>query len=198
MHRGHTSEDLLNVDSAELCFDLPVSRATEGASLADEVEAFYLSHHASLYRFLIASRCPAELAPDLLQEAFLRLYQNLRAGKSIERPRSWLVSVVQNLLFNHFRKYNREVAIDEVFGEAETRTGDDDLSNPELRYARRQRIRQLADAMRQLTSTQSRYLLLRAEGLKFREIAALHGVSTGTVADACSRALEKLRNLTHE
>jgi RNA polymerase sigma-70 factor, ECF subfamily len=187
----------MNVNSAELSLDLAVSGKCEGAFLADEVEAFYLKHHDSLYRFLIASRCPADLAPDLLQDAFVRLYQSLQDGKAIERPRSWLVSVLQNLLFNHFRKHNREQALEDAFAKAEPKT-EDDSSNPELRYLRRQRQRQVADAMRQLTATQLRYLLLRAEGLKFREIADLHGVSIASVADVCARALEKLRTLTDE
>jgi DNA-directed RNA polymerase specialized sigma24 family protein len=50
--------------------------------------------------------------------------------------------------------------------------------------------------MQQLTKVQLRYLALRTEGLKFREIAELYGVSSSTVAETCGRALEKLRYLT--
>jgi RNA polymerase sigma-70 factor (ECF subfamily) len=186
------------VQSAELCLNLDVASEPGKASLADEVEAVYLQHHDSLCRFLISTGCPVELAPDLLQEAFCRLFETLREGKAVEQPRSWLVKVLYNLLLNYVRKHKREAVFDESTAIGFVNANENAFGNPEGDYARRQRTAQLARAMQQLTKVQLRYLSLRTEGLKFREIAELYGVSSSTVAETCGRALEKLRYLTSQ
>jgi RNA polymerase sigma-70 factor, ECF subfamily len=194
--RSEPIKETQRVQSAELCLDLDVAIEPEKALLAEEVEAAYLQHHDSLYRFLISTGCPVELAPDLLQEGFCRLFETLREGKAVERPRSWLVRVLYNLLLNHVRKHKREAVLDESTAVGFVNINENALGNPEGDYARRQRNAQLAQAMQQLTKVQLRYLALRTEGLKFREIAELYGVSSSTVAETCGRALEKLRYLT--
>jgi RNA polymerase sigma factor (sigma-70 family) len=186
------------VDSAEFCVDLAAAPGPGKASLAEQVETCYLQHHDSLYRFLIAVGCPVELVPDLLQEGFCRLFENLRAGKAIERPRNWLVRVLYNMFLNHVRKHKREAVLDESSASVSADLNGNAFSDPEREYDSRQREAQLADAMQQLTPIQLRYLRLRAEGLKFREIGELCGVSTSTVAESCGRALEKLRALIRE
>ena len=183
------------MDSAECCFDLAAALGPGKASLAEQVEACYLQHHDSLYRFLVSVGCPVELVPDLLQEGFCRLFENLRSGKEIERPRNWLVRVLYNMFLNHVRKHKREAVLDESSALISANAHGSASSDPEREYDSRQRDAQLADAMQQLSPIQLRYLTLRAEGLKFREIGELCGVSTGTVAESCGRALEKLRAL---
>ena len=157
----------------------------------------YVQQHDSLYRFLISTGCPPELAPDLLQEGFCRLFENLRAGKAIEKPRSWLVQVLYNLFLNHVRKHRRETELDDAsLAKADAwRPGS---SDPETEFRARQREELVQHAMLQLTPAQSRYLSLRAEGLKFREIAESCGVATATVAESCARALQKIRTLINE
>jgi hypothetical protein len=82
-----------SVDSAEFCLDLAAVPGAGKASLAEQVDTYYLQHHESLYRFLISVGCPVELVPDLMKEGFCRRFENLHMGKEIERPRSWLVRV---------------------------------------------------------------------------------------------------------
>jgi RNA polymerase sigma-70 factor (ECF subfamily) len=187
-----------SVDSAEFCLDLAAVPGAGKASLAEQVETYYLQHHESLYRFLISVGCPVELVPDLIQEGFCRLFENLRTGKEIERPRSWLVRVLYNLFLNHVRKHKREAVLDESSESVTANLNGHTYGDPEREYDLLQREAQLANAMRQLTTIQLRYLTLRAEGLKFREIGELCGVSTGTVAESCGRALDKLRALIRE
>jgi DNA-binding CsgD family transcriptional regulator len=52
--------------------------------------------------------------------------------------------------------------------------------------------------MARLTKRQYQYMLLRAEGMKLREIAELYGVAVASVAEACGRAMETLGRLSHE
>ena len=65
--------------------------------------------------------------------------------------------------------------------------------NPEERMVRRQRNDQLQDSIDNLTELQRQCLSLRAEGLRYREIASVLDLSMSTVADAVRRAVTNLR-----
>lgn len=180
----------MNLDMEIVAPSLACSEDEESPAI--RIEQYYSEHRDPLHRYLIAAGCRREDAPDLLQEGFLRLFQQLHNGESIQKPRSWLIRVVHHLWLNHIRKSRREtIASEETPGMLE-QIADEAGVNPEVQYAERQRLRRTLLAIGQLTPTQFRYLLLRAEGLKFREIAELNGVSIGAVADACGRALRIL------
>ena len=57
---------------------------------------------------------------------------------------------------------------------------------------RREKFRRLSAAMRELAESERECLLLRAEGLRYREIAEVLGLATSTVADTVERANRKL------
>jgi RNA polymerase sigma-70 factor, ECF subfamily len=163
----------------------------------DEVEAFYEQHYDSLYRFLILSGCPPDAAPDYLQEAFIRLYKAVKEGSRIERPQSWLVRVLHHLRVNEFRRSKQQAlhapSVQFLWNQRVA-----SMKDPESTLLERERLEHLQSAIEKLTEVQYQYLLLRLEGLKFREIADLYGVSIGSVADACGRALKKLGKLRNE
>lgn len=191
------NEEGLSVHSSELALDVILPR-DRTCSVFNHFERYYLENHASLCRFLIATGCRPETASDLVQDAFVRLFHQMRAGKPIERPRSWLIRVLHHLRLNHLRKHKREFALGDISEPEIERLLIDRSFDLELEMKRRQRAEWLASSIRQLTPVQFRCLMLRAEGLKFREIATLCGVSTATAAETCARALDKLRNLRHE
>jgi RNA polymerase sigma factor (sigma-70 family) len=71
-------------------------------------------------------------------------------------------------------------------------------SNPEVETIRLEHYARLRRAMECLTERQYEYLLLRAEGLKLREIAEIEGVSVQSVAEVCARAMDRLARLSNE
>lgn len=106
------------------------------------------------------------------------------------------MQVLYNLFLNHLRKHRRESEFDETWAAAVEWTAEG--CNPEKELRAREREQLVRRAMEQLTPSQSRYLSLRAEGLKFREIGELCGVATATVAESCARALQKIRAVINE
>jgi RNA polymerase sigma factor (sigma-70 family) len=154
--RSELLKETHGLESAEFCLDIGVSVRQGKGSLAEQVEACYVRHHDSLYRFLVAIGCPVELVPDLLQEAFCRLFESLHGGMAIDQPRSWLVRVLYNMFLNHVRKHKREAELDEASASVSASQNGTALSDPEREYGLHQRAAQLAHAMQQLTPTQSR------------------------------------------
>jgi len=155
------------------------------------VEEQYREHFGSVYRYLMLTGSQAADADEIAQEAFLRLFQSLRAGARIERPKQWLVSVAHNLRHDRVRKAVRTAEADSHYVIHRGLTQEEAV-------IQEQRLERVRNAMAQLTSRQRAYLHLRAEGLRLKEIAELHGVTIQSVAEACARAVHTLGKLTHE
>lgn len=165
-------------------------------TLGEQVERLYDEHYPSCYRFLVFTGSSPDDALELLQEAFLRLHQTLKDGNPVENPRSWLTRVLQRLRIDEFRRNSRTSSLEDLPSAVWDRAASGG-GTPETELLDQERFARLRNAVGELTETQYQYLALRAEGLKFREISDLYGVSVGSVFDACSRALKKLGKLTN-
>jgi RNA polymerase sigma-70 factor (ECF subfamily) len=67
-----------------------------------------------------------------------------------------------------------------------------DDATPEQRVLEKEKFRRLATAIRLLTESERECLLLRAGGLRYREIGEVLGIATSTVGDTVERAIKKL------
>jgi RNA polymerase sigma-70 factor (ECF subfamily) len=166
--------------------------------LADQIERLYQLHYGALFRYLVhTGRSPAD-ADEFIQEAFLRLIQTLREGKRVEKPKNWLLGVLHHIGIDEVRRSNRHVEYDALPADARAGQPSDWESTPEGAVLRQERADRLTKALQQLTERQYRYLLLRTEGLKLREIAKIFGVTVQSVAEACARAVDHLGRSLHE
>jgi RNA polymerase sigma-70 factor (ECF subfamily) len=169
---------------------LPFSRlASDGC----EVTALYRELRKPLLRYLICLGLSTEEAQDTVQDAFLSLHRHLTSGASQENIRSWVFRVAHNQARNRQSSYHRrfgeplDVEIDVVL----------DQATPEQVVLEKEKFRQLGKAIRQLTESERECLLLRAEGLRYREIGDVLGISTSTVGETVSRAIKKLAEKCH-
>src|SRR5262245_21534180 len=71
--------------------------AAPAARFRDSVVTLFDAHYQRLYRYLFRLSDDAELAADLAQETFIKLY---RRGSLPERPGAWLITVALNLFRN--------------------------------------------------------------------------------------------------
>jgi RNA polymerase sigma-70 factor (ECF subfamily) len=62
-----------------------------------EFEALYRRHSREVWALIYARCLRADLALDIAQEAFLRLWKHWEEGEIIDNPRAWLVRVARNL-----------------------------------------------------------------------------------------------------
>jgi RNA polymerase sigma-70 factor, ECF subfamily len=65
----------------------------------------YEQHHRSLYAFLLGKAGEA-VAPDLLQETYLRVWRHVADLRLVpeERRRYWLFTLARNVLTDHYRR----------------------------------------------------------------------------------------------
>ena len=125
---------------------------------------------------------------DIAQEAFVRYFQTVSKGESIDHPKGWLYRVARRLALDQAKK-SKPVLLDEAGWravEAEYLHAPPDVTG--------ERSLRSSDLPWHLLSRSEREcLLLRAEGLTFREAAEVLDVKISTVASYVARAIEKLR-----
>jgi len=127
---------------------------------------------------------------EVIQEVFLALFRHLRNGKPRDNLRGWLFRVAHNLALKQ-RQRSRTNRV------MEPQDGAEDLQiahgpDPEQAMAARQRRQGLLAVVRALPEKERYCLHLRAEGLRYREIAEVLGISLGAVSLSLTRALARL------
>lgn len=63
-----------------------------------EFESLYENHSRVVWALAYARWMDSDLAMDITQEAFLRLWKQWEAGEDIQNPRAWLLRVARNLV----------------------------------------------------------------------------------------------------
>ncbi|PLW96977.1 MAG: hypothetical protein C0593_09840 [Marinilabiliales bacterium] len=141
-------------------------------------------------RSYLLYRCgDEELATDITQEAFLklwtkRLYQNPESIPAI------IYKIASDLLVSHFRKQNSENKYRlSLQPEAVTLTPEEELNYHELNRKYEIALSKLPENQRTV------FLMSRMESLKYQEIAARLGISVKAVEKRMSSALSTLRNV---
>jgi len=158
-----------------------LSRRTQVVDLYDELRL-------PLYGYLICMGLTSQEADDVIQDAFLRLVRFLQDGGKIKSHRSWIYRVAHNLGVNLQKRERRLVADSGEEGAVEFASSVG-AANPEELYLRNEQWRRLDTAISQLTKRQRECLHLRAEGLRYYEIAEILGITISGVADALQRAI---------
>jgi RNA polymerase sigma-70 factor (ECF subfamily) len=157
---------------------------------ADTCEAttLYRELRKPLLRYLVCLGLSSDEAQDVVQDAFLRLQRHLASGRSQDNIRSWMFRVAHNEARNRQKSYHRRFSeplddkIDFVADEA----------TPERLVLEKEKFRRLARAIQLLTESERECLLLRAGGLRYREIGEVLGIPTSTVGDMVDRAVKRL------
>jgi len=173
----------LSDDSVPLA--LPLFQLAAGSS---EVTTLYRELRKPLLRYLVCLGLTSDEAQDVVQDAFLSLQRHLASDGTQENIRGWLFRVAHNQARNRQTSYQRRFS-EPLDGEMDFLAGD---ATPEQRVLEKEKFRRLATAMRLLTESERECLLLRAGGLRYREIGEVLGIATSTVGDTVERAIKKL------
>jgi RNA polymerase sigma-70 factor, ECF subfamily len=182
--------------SSDSVLSWPLSRRHTGGSTSSppevEVVELFEELRVRLLRYLLALGLPLHDGEEIIQESFLLLFQHLRAGKSRQNLRGWVFRVARNLGLKQRAttklRLKRVVEFDETLPEQ----SGDGRPDPEEQLCSRRRQRQLLAVVRALPEQDQSCLSMRAEGLRYREIAGALGISLGSVASSLARSLAKL------
>ena len=170
--------------------ELPTAHAEFPAADAEFLVQLFDELRRPLARYLLTLGLAAEDAEEVVQEAFLALFQHLGRGASRRNLRGWLFRVAHNLGLKRrlaARRQASAAALDKLAA-----TQPDRGENPEQQLASAQRERRFRAALGALREQDRWCLALRAEGLPYRDIARVLGISLGSVAGSLARSLARL------
>jgi len=137
------------------------------ASAVSFDEAFTL-HHRAVFSTARAVLRDSALAEDVTQEVFLRLYRNFDTTRDTELLRPWLLRVTLNVARNTIRGQSRSLVRDTAY----QKTSDDaSVFRPHENYESRLELQEVRRALDKIKEPMRSCLLLKQQGLSYREIA---------------------------
>jgi RNA polymerase sigma-70 factor (ECF subfamily) len=171
---------------------LPGDLRAESRLIADQVLALFDECGPGLRRYVGSFQLGPAATEDVVQDVFLALFRHLSLGRADTNLKGWLFRVAHNLALKQRLRTSRRGLIESAWDEARADLVLDQAPNPEERLAGKQRQRRLAEELRHMPERDQQCLLLRSEGLRYRDIARTLDVSLGTVAKSIVRALTRL------
>jgi RNA polymerase sigma-70 factor (ECF subfamily) len=163
-------------------------------TLHDEVERLFVEARDDVYRYLLTLGLHPPQAQDATQDVFLSLYVALRKGETINNPRAWVFRVAHNHGLNLRARQDYTCPFEADMETCLAAPG----KNPEQTLIEREKMARLQGAIGGLSKQQKCCLFLRAEGLRYQEIAQVIGVGTSTVGEFLRRAITRLRRASND
>jgi RNA polymerase sigma-70 factor (ECF subfamily) len=183
---------------SEFALSLPLPETREGKAragatpLEQETIELFDEYRVRLLRYVFTFGVPAQDAEEIVQEVFLALFRHLRSGRPRHNLRGWIFRVAHNLALKQ-RMANSKIQQRLDAERDVTKMQIDPSPNPEEEIANGQQNARYRAILKALPEQDQRCLYLRAEGLRYREIAKVVGVSLGAVAMSLTRSLARFR-----
>jgi RNA polymerase sigma factor (sigma-70 family) len=167
--------------STEIFVD-SMSEQTAAAGAKETIgfeEAFTL-HHRTVFRAARSVVQDAGLAEDVTQEVFIRLYKHIDTLPNLEMLRPWLIRVALNVAKNTLRGNIRANTRDENYVKE---TVSNSIFSVESEYEQKSEVSEINRALSKVKEPLRSCLVLKQQGLSYREIAeslSLNETSIGT------------------
>lgn len=156
-----------------------------------------LEHADGLFSYALALTRNVHEAEDLVQETYLRAIAAIDRLREDGNAKAWLYTILRNIRLNQVRQQRIRPKLLEL--DAHENSGDlliEAGKDPHSEYVSKMEIRQLREALQQLSEEFREIILLREfADLSYQEIATLLGCAPGTVMSRLARARSKLRTL---
>ena len=157
----------------------------------EEVVGLFDLTRDKLLRYLLTFGLPLADCEEVLQESFLALFRHLQLGRSRENLRGWLFRVAHNLALKKRQRSRRDLQHVPLLMN-DSRELPSLAPTPEEECFARQAHQRLQAVLGALSEVDRSCLVLRAEGLNYREIASILDIGLGTVSLSLSRSLAKM------
>jgi len=150
-------------------------------------EAFTL-HHRTVFRAARSVVQDAGLAEDVTQETFLRLYKHLDSIKDDEMLRPWLIRVAINLARNTIRGNIRANTREENYVKESAELN---VYSVESDYEEQAGINDIYSALSKIKEPLRSCLVLKQQGLSYKEIASSLDLNEGSIGTYVARARQE-------
>ena len=159
------------------------------AAIRQRAIDLYDSLRPSLHGYLGALGMTRDQAEDVIQETFLRFLRYRWQESTEESQRGWVFRVAHNLSMDVHRFQRRWSMNRHDNTRAVRRHRVDPGPSPEQQLLLEERLRRVQNAFAGLVPKHRQCVLLRAKGLRYREIAEILGVSVQRVCEVVQRSI---------
>jgi RNA polymerase sigma-70 factor, ECF subfamily len=175
----------------ELCLPAGADSHASPGALENAVISLFDQLRDRLLRYILSFGLSIHDSEEVIQDVFLSLFRHLQLGRSRRNLHGWVFRVAHNLALKQCSE-NRKLYDTAGSGRALVEQQLDPAPSPEEALAYSQRQERLLAVFRALPEQDQRCLRLRAEGLRYREIANVLGVSLGSISVSLARSLARL------
>jgi len=151
---------------------------------------FYDTYRVQIYRFLYFKVSTEDVAQDLVNDTFIRIFNYLKNGQEIDNLRALLYKTARNLTIDFYRSRGRgEMPIDE-FIEETVSTEQDIEKHVDIKIE----LENIAESVKKLPEPYKEVILLRfIDGLSFEEISQAIDKSPENCRMIAHRGLRKIK-----
>jgi len=175
---GHNSENYFSPTVTALSLNRYITKM-------EKFGLFYKDYRKPLFAYLMRMTADYHLASDIMQESFTRYIENYRG----QMPNaSLLFTIARNALFDQSRVRGRNTPLEQDLMDCS--------NNQEYALMVKQEYRHVIAAMQKLKENERDILALAvSDGISYRDIASIVGISVENVKVKVHRARRKLKKL---
>ena len=144
-----------------------------------------------MFRYLRALGCDHSIAEEITQETS-PLFRALQTERRVNDERAWVFRVARNLYIDSRRERQRFLVACGDEGNLQDRMPKDAEPDPEQQMIQRERTRLIEEEVLRLPELQRECMHLRAQGLRYREIAMTLDISMSAAVECIRSAVKKL------
>lgn len=155
----------------------------------------YSQYNRVVFAYILSHVSHRETAKDLLQEAFLRIWNQIHIGSELglNESRYWIYRIAKNLVIDYYRRRSTQNRTQEKIKEIAVVNSARSRSAEEI-FETKDRILDIEQAIRRLPEELHRVLTLKFVGqMNSTEIGELLEIPAGTVRYRLSLARTQLR-----
>ena len=177
------------IESSEIFVDIMSEQtAAAAARVKIEFEEAFTLHHRTVFRAARSVVQDPGLAEDVTQETFLKLHKHLDSINDAEMLRPWLIRVAINLARNTIRGAIRANTRDENYVK---NTGASSVASIEVDYEEHEGVNEIYRALSKIKEPLKSCLLLKQQGLSYKEIAGSLSLNESSIGTYVARARQE-------
>ena len=155
-------------------------------------EALFGEYYYNLCRFTAGLIKSSSAAEDIVQDIFVKVWENRTKLSSDESLKAYLYRASKNRALN----YLKHLKIAGNWAEASRENIAQNLPDPEKELLKKELFSSVNDAVKKLPEKcRTIFILQRKEGLTYKEISEVLNISINTVETQMGRALKKMRKI---
>lgn len=152
-------------------------------------------HWNNVYSVALVLTKSVELAEDMVQDIFLKIWQKREHFTEVERFEDYLFIMARNHIYTELKKKAR----DDQFKQQVYQYFDSGINNAEIQLLTKETQVQINKAIAQLTPQQQLvYRMSREQGLSHEEIAEKLNISRNTVRNHIVQSLKQIREYLND